>query len=152
MITRYKTAPRFIRDLSTPAKFLIALAVLALVFVGLLKFETDYNRDEYIATTVIAKTQSTETPKSGSTLKFLLALRYPDGATQDVYTSFATYSQTPVGSKWGVTASKLSRGLPMPLLDTLRFLGLLISGLGMVLLVICAFGYSLVFGNPCRSY
>lgn len=131
----YQVSSTFDR-ISTRARYAICGILLLCVFVGLLTVQTDYSRQTVVAATVIAKTQG-EARRSNGT-EFIVALRLPDGTLQDVRTTFAQYSVTEVGSKWGVLVSDSSRGLPMPLTDKLLLTSFVLALMGGVWCVLYA--------------
>jgi hypothetical protein len=114
--------------ISTTARYIISGILLLCAFAGLLTVQTDYTRETRVEATVFAKTQGAARKSSGT--EFILALRLPDGTLQDVRTTFAQYSVTEVGSKWGVMVSDSSRGLPMPRADKLLLLGFVLTLMG----------------------
>jgi hypothetical protein len=101
------------KGLSTHIKlFLLALALL-FACVKVATMENSYNHLSYVSATVIAKTQMPGA-RNAATPSFILALRHPDGTLEDVYTSFARYSTTEIGSKWGTYTSDAIKNLPAP--------------------------------------
>lgn len=127
------------KGLSTVTKLFLLAFVLLFAAVKVSTMENSYTRLTYVSATVIAKTQMPGS-RSSSTPYFILATRHPDGTLEDVYTSFARYSTTEIGSKWGVYTSDSIKDLPVPGFESARRILAVCLALGFVCSLAFAIG------------
>jgi len=135
MSTLYQVTTRSFGNLTESVKAVLLGFVLLAVSILMCNVDTGYTATRVVSTTVIAKTDGATQTKSSASPYFIVAVRHPDGTTQDVYTTFAEYSQTAVGSVFQVEVSNHSLGHDMPLITQLVIVAFLVSAVG----ALCAF-------------
>ena len=134
----YQTTTSYFGKLSESAKAVLLGFILVAVAVLMCNVDTGYTATRVVNATVIAKTDGATQTKSSASPYFIIAVRHPDGTTQDVYTSFADYSQTPVGSTLQVNVSNQSLGYDMPLITQLVVVTFLVSAVSALCVFVLA--------------